>query len=242
MLKTTAPDPVALTRDLIRRESVTPADGGAMDVVQAALEDLGFRCRRMPFGGIENLYARLGEGRPNLCFAGHTDVVPVGDAGAWSRGPFEAAVDDGVLTGRGAVDMKSAIAAFIAAVARAIAPGAPKGSISLLITGDEEGAAVDGTRAVVAALAARSGTVGSLLDGEKIFQDGERSSLPGKKIRRHGERGSLPGEKNLRLGSGSSLPGEKIRRHGERGSLPGEKNLRPGSTNSRRGALDSGSD
>jgi succinyl-diaminopimelate desuccinylase len=166
MLKTTAPDPVALTRDLIRRESVTPADGGAMDVVQAALEDLGFRCRRMPFGGIENLYARLGEGRPNLCFAGHTDVVPVGDAGAWSRGPFEAAVDDGVLTGRGAVDMKSAIAAFIAAVARAIAPGAPKGSISLLITGDEEGAAVDGTRAVVAALAAEGEIIDHALVGE----------------------------------------------------------------------------
>src|SRR5690242_18334919 len=99
-------DPVALTRDLIRRPSVTPADAGAMDVLQAALTAIGFQCRRMRFGQIENLYARYGEQRPNLCFAGHTDVVPVGDAGGWTQGPFDATIVDGVLVGRGAVDMK----------------------------------------------------------------------------------------------------------------------------------------
>jgi succinyl-diaminopimelate desuccinylase len=159
-------DPVELTQTLIRRNSVTPADGGAMDVVQSALESLGFTCRRMKFGQIENLYARHGTARPNLCFAGHTDVVPVGDSAAWSAGPFEAAVRDGVLIGRGAVDMKSAIAAFISAAQAVLARGAPAGSISLLITGDEEGEALDGTKAVVAALAAEGEVIDHCVVGE----------------------------------------------------------------------------
>src|SRR4051812_538739 len=129
-------DAVELTRDLIRRPSVTPADAGAMDVVETTLAGLGFACRRMKFGEIENLYARFGAARPNLCFAGHTDVVPVGDTAAWSKGAFEADLTDGVLIGRGSVDMKSAIAAFAAACAEAIAAGRVKGSISFLITGD----------------------------------------------------------------------------------------------------------
>ncbi len=159
-------DPVALTQALIRRPSVTPADGGAMDVVQGALEGLGFACRRMRFGDIENLYARRGTGRPNLCFAGHTDVVPPGDAAAWTHGPFEATLEGGVLFGRGAVDMKSAIAAFIAAAAATIATGEPAGSISLLITGDEEGVAEHGTKAVVAALATEGEVIDHCLVGE----------------------------------------------------------------------------
>ena len=159
-------DPVDLSRDLIRRNSVTPADGGAMDVVERALGELGFVCRRMRFGAIENLYARRGTQGPNLCFAGHTDVVPVGDAGAWTAGPFEAAVREGVLIGRGAVDMKSAIAAFIAAVADVLDAGEPAGSLSLLITGDEEGIAIDGTKAVVAALAAEGEVVDHCVVGE----------------------------------------------------------------------------
>ncbi len=159
-------DPVDLSRDLIRRNSVTPADGGAMDVVQRALEDLGFACRRMRFGAIENLYARCGTQGPNLCFAGHTDVVPVGDAAAWTAGPFEAAVREGVLIGRGAVDMKSAIAAFIAAAADVLDAGEPAGSLSLLITGDEEGIAIDGTKAVVAALAAEGEVIDHCVVGE----------------------------------------------------------------------------
>src|SRR4029453_13024274 len=108
-----------------------------MGVVEATLKGLGFTCRRMKFGEIENLYARYGTARPNLCFAGHTDVVPVGDAAAWSQDAFEAKVVDGVLVGRGAVDMKSAIAAFAAAAAQSIAAGQVKGSLSFLITGDE---------------------------------------------------------------------------------------------------------
>jgi len=159
-------DPVALTRDLIRRPSVTPADGGAMDVVRAALEGLGFACRRMRFGDIENLYARRGTARPNLCFAGHTDVVPAGDADAWTHGPFAAAVEDGVLFGRGAVDMKSAVAAFVAAAAAILARGEPAGSISLLITGDEEGVAEQGTKAVVAALAVEGEVIDHCAVGE----------------------------------------------------------------------------
>src|SRR5438128_1292652 len=105
-------DAIELTRELIRRPSVTPADAGAMGIVEERLKDLGFACRRMRFGDIENLYARYGAESPNLCFAGHTDVVPVGDAVAWSQGAFDAQVVDGMLVGRGAVDMKSAIAAF----------------------------------------------------------------------------------------------------------------------------------
>lgn len=141
-------DVIELTRALIRSPSVTPADAGAMEVLQRALESLGFACRRMRFGQIENLYARRGQAAPNLCFAGHTDVVPVGDEAAWTSGPFEAALKGGLLIGRGAVDMKGAIAAFVCAAARAN----PKGSISLLITGDEEGEAVDGTAKLVHAL------------------------------------------------------------------------------------------
>jgi succinyl-diaminopimelate desuccinylase len=156
-------DPVALAQALIRRPSVTPADEGAMDLLQRELEALGFACRRMKFGEIENLYARRGTARPNLCFAGHTDVVPVGDAAAWTRGPFEAEVHKGVLHGRGAVDMKSAIAAFVAAVS---AVETPKGSISFLITGDEEGMAQDGTRKVVEALAAEGEVIDHCIVGE----------------------------------------------------------------------------
>lgn len=123
-------DPVELTKALIRRPSVTPADAGAMEVLQSVLEGLGFVCRRMPFEGpggegvharIENLYARRGTASPNLCFAGHTDVVPTGAETGWSSDPFLAEVKDGVLFGRGAVDMKGGIAAWVAAVSTLLA-------------------------------------------------------------------------------------------------------------------------
>lgn len=159
-------DPVALTQELIRRPSVTPADEGAMDLVQKTLETLGFSCRRMKFGDIENLYARYGAASPNLCFAGHTDVVPVGDAEAWSREAFAAEIVDGMLIGRGAVDMKSAVAAFAAAAAKAIAAGEVKGSLSFLITGDEEGVATHGTKMVVEALAAEGEVIDHCVVGE----------------------------------------------------------------------------
>ncbi|CAN1558268.1 ArgE Acetylornithine deacetylase/Succinyl-diaminopimelate desuccinylase and related deacylases [Caulobacteraceae bacterium] len=159
-------DVLDLARDLIRRPSVTPADLGAMDIVQRALEGLGFACRRMKFGEIENLYARRGTASPNLCFAGHTDVVPVGDADAWTSPPFEAALADGVLVGRGAVDMKGGIAAFIAAVSAYLADNDPKGSLSFLITGDEEGMAFDGTKRVVEVLAAEGEVIDHCIVGE----------------------------------------------------------------------------
>jgi succinyl-diaminopimelate desuccinylase len=177
-------DVLDLARDLIRRPSVTPADAGAMDTLQRALEALGFRCRRMRFGEIENLYARRGQTGPNLCFAGHTDVVPAGDAKAWSCDPFAAEVSGQVLVGRGAVDMKGAIAAFVAAVSN-IAAADQKGSLSLLITGDEEGVAKDGTGKVVETLLAEGERVDHCVIGEptsaQAFGDqvkvGRRGSL-----------------------------------------------------------------
>jgi succinyl-diaminopimelate desuccinylase len=137
-------DALALAQALIRRPSVTPADAGALDVLQAALEGLGFACRRLPFGEVDNLYARLGDDGPNFCFAGHTDVVPPGEG--WRHAPFQGVIENGTLYGRGAADMKSAIAAFVAAAARV---GKVNGSISLLITGDEEGVGLDGTQKVL---------------------------------------------------------------------------------------------
>jgi succinyl-diaminopimelate desuccinylase len=137
-------DALALAQALIRRPSVTPKDAGALDVLEAVLKELGFTTHRLPFGDVDNLYARLGNTAPHFCFAGHTDVVPVGEG--WNADPFAAEVRDGMLYGRGAADMKSAIAAFVAAAARIGKPPENfKGSISLLITGDEEGAAINGT-------------------------------------------------------------------------------------------------
>ena len=146
-------DPVKLAQDLIRCPSVTPEDAGVMAVLEAALGPLGFVCHRLRFeekgsAPIENLYARIGNAAPNFCFAGHTDVVPPGDGKLWRADPFAGEIRDGVLYGRGAADMKSAIAAFAAAAERHIAKGL-KGSISLLITGDEEGVAINGTRKVL---------------------------------------------------------------------------------------------
>jgi succinyl-diaminopimelate desuccinylase len=137
-------DPLPLAQALIRCNSVTPADGGSQDVLADALRRLGFTIHRLRYGDIENIFARLGGEGPHFCFAGHTDVVPVG-AVNWRDNPFGGEVRDGVLYGRGACDMKGAIAAFVAGVSKHLESGKPKGSISLLITGDEEGPAVDGT-------------------------------------------------------------------------------------------------
>ena len=137
-------DPLPLAQALIRCASVTPKDAGAQAILADTLERLGFAVTRLRFGEIENLYARIGTSGPHLCFAGHTDVVPQGD-GPWSRRAFDGEVHDGVLYGRGACDMKGAIAAFVAGCAAHLAGPELRGSISLLITGDEEGPAVDGT-------------------------------------------------------------------------------------------------
>lgn len=153
-----------LAQALIRRRSVTPADAGALDVLEAVLKELGFACHRLKFGEIDNLYARMGDEKPHFCFAGHTDVVPAGEG--WTHDPFAAEVKDGILYGRGAADMKSAIAAFVAAVKRLLASGRPRGSISFLITGDEEGAATDGTVKVLEWLKGRGESIDHCVVGE----------------------------------------------------------------------------
>jgi succinyl-diaminopimelate desuccinylase len=137
-------DPLPLAQALIRCASVTPADAGAQSVLADTLREVGFSVTTLRYGEIDNLFARIGTGEPHICFAGHTDVVPVG-AGNWRSDPFGGEVRNGILYGRGACDMKGAIAAFVAAAAQHLAGGLPHGSISLLITGDEEGPAVDGT-------------------------------------------------------------------------------------------------
>ena len=147
-------DPVTFARDLIRCPSVTPEEGGALQLLQETLEGMGFKCQRLVFSeegtpDVDNLYARYGESAPNFCFAGHTDVVPVGLQSEWTVDPFAAEVKDGVLFGRGAADMKGAIAAFASATKRFLDDGAPKGSISFLITGDEEGPSINGTKKVL---------------------------------------------------------------------------------------------
>jgi succinyl-diaminopimelate desuccinylase len=165
-------DPVLLAQKLIRCRSVTPEDGGALGVLEEALTPLGFACYRLRFEAtgtlpVDNLYARLGDGRPHFSFAGHTDVVPPGDVKSWRFDPFAAELRDGVLYGRGAADMKSAIAAFITAVTRYIGgQGSPKGSISLLITGDEEGPSINGTKAMLGWLAEKGERLDHCLVGE----------------------------------------------------------------------------
>jgi len=160
-------DPVAIAQALIRCRSVTPADAGALAIVEAVLSSLGFSCQRLKFDDVENLYARLGTAGPNFCFAGHSDVVPPGDLGLWRFDPFAGEVANGVLHGRGAADMKGGIAAFIAAVARKREPGwTSKGSISLIITGDEEAAAVNGTAKVLEWMKAHGEAIDHCLVGE----------------------------------------------------------------------------
>ncbi len=145
-------DPVALAQALIRCQSVTPQDGGAIGVLEDALMPLGFVCAKLRFQEdetphVDNLYARIGTQGPNFCFAGHTDVVPPGDVALWKHDPFAATIANGTLYGRGAVDMKTAVACFVAAAARFLETGKPYGSISLLITGDEEGPTnINGTK------------------------------------------------------------------------------------------------
>jgi succinyl-diaminopimelate desuccinylase len=145
-------DPIALARDLLRCPSVTPAEGGALALLDKVLSGAGFTVHRIVSSepgaaDVENLYARIGSDAPHLVLAGHTDVVPPGDEARWRHGPFSGDIIDGVLFGRGAVDMKGAIACMLAAVLDHLAANGdrPKGAISFLITGDEEGIAVNGT-------------------------------------------------------------------------------------------------
>jgi succinyl-diaminopimelate desuccinylase len=145
-------DPIALARDLLRCPTVTPAEGGALALIEGVLRGAGFTVERVPFtepgtAPVDNLYARIGSAGPHLMFAGHTDVVPPGDEAKWTHPPFAGEIIDGTLYGRGAVDMKGAVACAMAATLDHLAAhgGKPKGSISFLITGDEESIAVNGT-------------------------------------------------------------------------------------------------
>ncbi|WLS04050.1 succinyl-diaminopimelate desuccinylase [Shinella oryzae] len=189
----TSADPIANLATLIRCPSVTPAEGGALTALAAMLEPLGFTVERMVarepgMPDIENLYARIGTDGPHLMFAGHTDVVPVGDEAAWTHDPFGAEIAGGEMFGRGAVDMKGGIACFVAAVARHIEKhGPPKGSVSFLITGDEEGPAVNGTIKLLEWAAARGERWDACLVGEPTNPDqlgdmikiGRRGSVSG---------------------------------------------------------------
>jgi len=189
-------DVVELTRALVRCDSVTPREGGALQLLEGALGTLGFRCERMDFtqagtDDVANLYARIGQdkdgGGRHFCFAGHSDVVPVGDLSSWTIGPFSAELSDGYLFGRGAADMKGAIAAFTDAATRFLSKRGRDfgGSISLLITGDEEGPAVNGTVKMLKKLAERGETIDVCVVGEptssKRFGDmmkiGRRGSM-----------------------------------------------------------------
>ncbi len=188
-------DEVALAQALIRCPSITPRDAGAQRLLRVVLEEAGFHCWSLPFGEgegerVENLFARIGGEGPHLCFAGHTDVVPPGEESAWLHPPFEARIDNGVLYGRGACDMKGAVAAFaIAAMEWArtwrAAGKAPPGSLSLLITGDEEGEAVNGTRKVLEWMRANGHAPDACIVGEPscanelgdTIKNGRRGSL-----------------------------------------------------------------
>ena len=189
-----AVDALELAQALIRCPSVTPADEGALDTLQAALDGLGFTCHRLTFSeagtpDVDNLYARLGAGAPNLCFAGHTDVVPVGNEAGWTVDPFGAEIIDGVLYGRGATDMKGAIACFVEAVSRFVEKNGTNfsGSISLLITGDEEGPSINGTRKVLGWMTEQGETLDACIVGEptnpgvlgEMVKIGRRGSLSG---------------------------------------------------------------
>lgn len=181
-------DPVALTQALIRCASVTPEDAGAQQVLKDALGALGFTNHDVPFGDIKNLFSRLGDAGPHLCFCGHTDVVPAGDESRWLHPPFGAVIEDGVLYGRGTADMKGNIACFIAAVAAYIEKhGNPAGSLSLLITGDEEAAAVNGTVKVLPWMKENGHNPDAALVGEPTNPD-----TLGQEIK-IGRRGSLTG-------------------------------------------------
>ena len=183
-------DPVKLTQSLISCPSVTPTDAGVLQTLQDQLEEIGFRCTRMPFEetgteAVDNLFASYGEGAPHLCFGGHTDVVPVGNSASWSNDPFDAVIKDGNLYGRGTADMKSAIAAFTAAASNFIKTGDFKGTISLLITNDEEGPAINGTQKVLEAITKNGEKIDSCIVGEptcpaqlgEMIKIGRRGSL-----------------------------------------------------------------
>jgi len=187
------PSALALARELIARRSVTPEDAGCQPLLAGRLRRVGFRCEPMRFGAVDNLWARRGTGRPLVCFAGHTDVVPTGPLEEWHSDPFVPTIRDGKLFGRGAADMKSSIAAFVVAVEAFVAERpAHGGSIALLLTSDEEGPAVDGTLRVVETLKERNELIDYCIVGEPTSVDWLGDML------KNGRRGSLSGKLTVR--------------------------------------------
>jgi succinyl-diaminopimelate desuccinylase len=188
-----------LTAELLRRPSVSPEDHGCLDVIGGRLEALGFRVERLRYPPVDNLWATRGSGRPLLCFAGHTDVVPTGPREDWRTDPFEPVIQDGLLFGRGAADMKSGLAAMVTAAERFLARhGGHGGTLAFLLTSDEEGPAVDGTRRVVQALEARGEKIDWCVVGEPTSHEvlgdtikvGRRGSLSGR-LAVHGVQGHI---------------------------------------------------
>ncbi len=192
MTSVSSPDPaadtLALARQLVQCRSVTPDDGGSLDLLADRLRPLGFACERMDRGGVRNLWARLGTSGPLVCFAGHVDVVPTGPMEQWSVDPFAGVERDGFLFGRGAADMKASVAAFTTAVERLARRSPPlAGSVAVLLTSDEEGDAVDGTAAVIERLRARGERIDACIVGEPTssgrfgdtIKNGRRGSLNG---------------------------------------------------------------
>ena len=178
-----------LAKELIRRPSITPKDAGAINVLAKNLRSLGFKCQLINFKNIKNLYAKLGKSSPNFCYAGHTDVVPPGNINDWSINPFKPAIKNNKLIGRGANDMKASIACFVAAVIKFKSKNKKfNGSISLLITGDEEGIAINGTKRVVEYLKRKREKINFCLVGEptnpnklgEMIKIGRRGSMTGR--------------------------------------------------------------
>lgn len=188
-----------LTLDLIREPSVTPHDADCQTLMIRRLEAIGFRVERLRFGDVDNFWARRGEDGPVFCFAGHTDVVPTGPVEQWTVPPFEPRIEDGILTGRGAADMKGSLAAMVVACERFVLTHPDhRGSIAFLITSDEEGVAVDGTVRVVETLEARNEKITWCLVGEPssttqvgdVIKNGRRGSLGGV-LTVHGRQGHV---------------------------------------------------
>jgi len=178
-----------LAKELIRRPSITPKDAGVINLLAKNLRSLGFKCQLINFKNIKNLYAKLGKSSPNFCYAGHTDVVPPGNISDWSVNPFKPTVKNNKLIGRGANDMKASIACFVAAVSKFKAKNKKfKGSISLLITGDEEGIAINGTKRVIEYLKRKKEKINFCLVGEptnpnklgEMIKIGRRGSITGR--------------------------------------------------------------
>lgn len=190
---------LALTEDLLRRPSVSPEDHGCLEIIARRLDPLGFRLEPLRFGPVDNLWARRGSAAPVLCFAGHTDVVPTGPREDWHSEPFEPVVRDGILYGRGAADMKSALAAMVTATERFVARHPDHhGSLAFLFTSDEEGPAVDGTRKVMDLLESRREKIDWCVVGEPTSHEalgdtikiGRRGSLSGR-LTVHGVQGHI---------------------------------------------------